>query len=560
MNNTLLNKTVKELREVAKSLGLKGVSRLPKEQLVQAISVAIKNKAQQDTQIVNNIANVHRLADDIANLEAPTTWSRTTGQHDVSLVNRALKKLKATTPMVFGKDARISNEDKLPVVSSKGQKAMMTVGKLLELASQIKEEIKNEDNNRELSEEDIEMLATINNAKKEQQERNEARKNYLKEKRKNDKLLAITEAEEQIQALKVFGDDFFEKFVNLQSIASYMQQRRYKLRTIDNEDNMEYELQKWHIKLKTSIVFTNSSEYKIVNNTPIILAELKKFANLKRLSKQKSKYVTMITKTRYSNKELYDMDVKTLSSMIINSFDTQNLASTENFEKDTEYAKLIENVLIKTGTFDYKEKDSFVNSPEDIADVLLAEQKEISFRSKVAYHNRESAKKDNKLRPATPQQLSMIDNMRFAYYKKHKVFPMLPVQSYAQITSSILASAIIEKYEEYCQDRTTVSYKMAKRLFDRMVKWNVANSSQEVAFIRALRMNYSYEEVYTVLNITYTDMWLVKKYAEANGLKIVEASLKVSKMKKSTRYSATQYYKTLELNQRMSLYNVEDDK
>ena len=545
MNNTLLNKTVKELREVSKSLGLKGVSRLPKEQLVQAISVAIKNKAQQDTQIVNNIANVHRLADDIANLEAPITWTRTTGQHDVSLVNRALNKLKATTPMVFGKDARISNEDKLPVVSSKGQKAMMTVGKLLELASKVKEAdpVVKEDNEK-LSEEDIEMLATINNAKREQQERNEARKNYLKEKRKNDKLLAITEAEEQIQALKVFGDDFFEKFVNLQSIASYMQQRRYKLRTVDNEDNMEYELQKYHV----------------LAHTQIILAELKKFANLKRLSKQKSKYVTMITKTRYSNKELYDMDVKTLSSMIINSFDTQNLASTENFEKDTEYAKLIENVLIKTGTFDYKEKDSFVNSPEDIADVLLAEQKEISFRSKVAYHNRESAKHDNKLRPATPQQLSMIDNMRFAYYKKHKVFPMLPVQSYAQITSSILASAIIEKYEEYCQDRTTVSYKMAKRLFDRMVKWNVANSSQEVAFIRALRMNYSYEEVYTVLNITYTDMWLVKKYAEANGLKIVEASLKVSKMKKSTRYSATQYYKTLELNQRMSLYNVEDDK
>ena len=545
MNNTLLNKTVKELREVAKSLELKGVSRLPKEQLVQAISVAIKNKAQQDTQIVNNIANVHKLANDIANLEAPTTWTRTTGQHDVSLVNRALKKLKATTPMVFGKDARISNEDKLPVVSSKGQKAMMTVGKLLELASKVKEAdpVVKEDNEK-LSKEDIEMLATINNAKKEQQERNEARENYFKEKRKNDKLLAITEAEEQIQALKVFGDDFFEKFVNLQSIASYMQQRRYKLRTVDNEDNMEYELQKYHV----------------LAHTQIILAELKKFANLKRLSKQKSKYVTMITKTRYSNKELYDMDVKTLSSMIINSFDTQNLASTENFEKDTEYAKLIENVLIKTGTFDYKEKDSFVNSPSDIADVLLAEQKEISFRSKVAYHNRESAKHDNKLRPATPQQLSMIDNMRFAYYKKHKVFPMLPVQSYAQITSSVLASAIIEKYEEYCQDRTTVSYKMAKRLFDRMVKWNVANSSQEVAFIRALRMNYSYEEVYTVLNITYTDMWLVKKYAEANGLKIVEASLKVSKMKKSTRYSATQYYKTLELNQRMSLYNVEDDK
>ena len=401
--NTLLNKTVKELRVIAKDLGLVGTSKLKKEPLISVISVAIKNKAQQDAEIVDNIANVHRLADEIANLEAPTTWTRTTGQHDVSLVNRALNKLKATTPMVFGKDARISNEDKLPVVSPKGQKAMMTVGKLLELASKVKEAdpVAKEDNET-LSQEDIEMLATINNAKKEQKERNEVRKEYFKQKRKQDKLNAQEEAEEQIQALRVFGDDFFEKFVNLQSIASYMQQRRYKLRTVGNENNKEYELQKYHV----------------LAHTPIILAELKKFANLKRLSKQKSKYVTMITRTRYSNKELYDMDVKTLSSMIINSFDTQNLASTENFEKDTEYAKLIENVLIKTGTFDYKEKDSFINSPEDIADVLLAEQKEISFRSKVAYHNRESAKKDNNLRPATPQQLSMIDNMRFAYYKK----------------------------------------------------------------------------------------------------------------------------------------------
>ena len=55
-------------------------------------------------------------------------------------------------------------------------------------------------------------------------------------------------------------------------------------------------------------------------------------------------------------------------------------------------------------------------------------------------------------------------------------------------------------------------------------------------------------------------MWLIKKYAEANKLKIVEASLKVANMKESTRYSATQYYRTLELNQRIKLYNVEDDK
>lgn len=529
MNNTLLNKTVKELREVAKSLGLKGVSRLPKEQLVQTISVAIKNKAQQDTQIVNNIANVHRLADDIANLEAPITWTRTTGQHDVSLVNRALKKLKATTPMVFGKDARISNEDKLPVVSSKGQKAMMTVGKLLELASQIKEEIKNEDNNRELSEEDIEMLATIKQAKREQSELNKHKEEYFKLKREREKEERTESAINQLEDKVVYGNDFFEKLVNVTNVACYLQETRYARRF--------------------------DTKYRPVSGQIFKMEQVQALNTLNRVE-----YISNNKYLKYTGAEMYNQDVKTLATLIKNSFDTQNLASNENFEKNTEYAKLIENVLIKTGTFDYKEKDSFVNSPEDIADVLLAEQKEISFRNKVAYHNREIAKHDNKLKPASERQLIMIDNMRFAYYKKHKVFPMLPVQSYAQITSSILASAIIEKYEEYCQDRTTVSYKMAKKLFDRMVKWNIANSSQEVAFIRALRLNYSYEEVYTVLNITYTDMWLVKKYAEDNKLKIVEASLKVANMKESTRYSATQYYRTLELNQRIKLYNVEDDK
>lgn len=531
MNNTLLNnKTVEELRKVAKSLGLKGVSRLRKEPLVQAISVAINNKAQQDTEIVNNIANVHRLADEIANLEAPTTWTRTTGQHDVSLVNRALNKLKATTPMVFGKDARISNEDKLPVVSPKGQKAMMTVGKLLELASKVKEAdpVVKEDNEK-LSKEDIEMLATINNAKREQYELNKARKENFKLKREREKEERRDSAINQLEDKVVYGNDFFEKLVNVTNIANYLQETRFGRRI--------------YVK------------YRPVSGQTFVMEKVKALNTLSRVKKiSKNRYL------KYTDDEMYNQDIKTLAILIKNSFDTQNLASNENFEKNTEYAKLIENVLIKTGTFDYKEKDSFINSPEDIADVLLAEQKEISFRNKVAYHNREIAKSDNKLKPASQKQLNMIDNMRFAYYKKHKVFPMLPVQSYAQITSSILASAIIEKYEKYCLDGNTVTYKMAKKLFDRMVKWNVANSSQEVAFIKALRINYSYEEVYTVLEITYTDMWLIKKYAEANGLKIVEASLKVANMKESTRYSATQYYRTLELNQRMSLYNVEDDK
>ena len=528
--NTLLNKTVKELRVIAKDLKLVGTSKLKKEPLISVISVAIKNKAQQDAEIVDNIANVYRLADEIANLEAPTTWTRTTGQHDVSLVNRALNKLKATTPMVFGKDARISNEDKLPVVSPKGQKAMMTVGKLLELASKVKEAdpVAKEDNET-LSQEDIEMLATIKQAKKEQSELNKYKEEYFKLKREREKEERTESAINQLEDKVVYGNDFFEKLVNVTNVACYLQETRYARRF--------------------------DTKYRPVSGQIFKMEQVKALNTLNRVEKiSNNRYL------KYTGAEMYNQDVKTLATLIKNSFDTQNLASNENFEKNTEYAKLIENVLIKTGTFDYKEKDSFVNSPEDIADVLLAEQKENSFRNKVAYHNREIAKHDNKLKPASERQLIMIDNMRFAYYKKHKVFPMLPVQSYAQITSSVLASAIIEKYEEYCQDRTTVSYKMAKKLFDRMVKWNVANSSQEVAFIRALRINYSYEEVYTVLNITYTDMWLVKKYAEANGLKIVEASLKVANMKESTRYSAVQYYRSLELNQRIKLYNVEDDK
>ena len=530
MTNTLLNKTVKELRTIAKDLGMKGYTRLPKEELINAIINGVKVKAQEQEEIVNNIANVHKLANDIAKLEAPsnTTWTRTTGEHDHTIITRALTKLKAETPVTFNKDTRLNGDDKLPVVSSKGKKSMLTVAKILELASQIKEEVKNEDDNRELSKEDIEMLNTIKQAKIEQTELNKRREEYFKLKREREKEERTESAINQLEDKVIYGNDFFEKLVNITNIANYLQETRFGRRI--------------------------NTKYRPVNGQTFVMEKVKALNTLNRVKK--------ISKNRYlkPSSEIYNQDVETLATLIKNSFDTQNLASNENFEKDTEYAKLIENVLIKTGTFDYKEKDSFVNSPEDIADVLLAEQKEVSFRNKVAYHNREIAKHDNKLKPASEKQLTMIDNMRFAYYKKHKTFPMLPVQSYAQITSSTLASAIIEKYEEYCQDRTTVSYKMAKRLFDRMVKWNVANSSQEVAFIKALRINYSYEEVYTVLNITYTDMWLIKKYAEANKLKIVEASLKVANMKESTRYSAVQYYRSLELNQRIKLYNVEDDK
>ena len=530
MTNTLLNKTVKELRTIAKDLGMKGYTRLPKEELINAIINGVKVKAQEQEEIVNNIANVHKLANDIAKLEAPsnTTWTRTTGEHDHTIITRALTKLIAETPVTFNKDTILNGDDKLPVVSSKGKKSMLTVAKILELASQIKEEVKNEDDNRELSKEDIEMLNTIKQAKIEQAELNKQREEYFKLKREQEKQERTESARNQLKDKVIYGDDFFEKLVNVTNVACYLQETRYARRF--------------------------DTKYRPVSGQIFIMEEVQALNTLNRVKKiSNNRYL------KYTGAELYNQDIKTLAILIKNSFDTQNLASNENFEKNTEYAKLIENVLIKTNTFDYKEKDSFVNSPEDIADVLLAEQKENSFRNKVAYHNREIAKRDNKLKPASERQLTMIDNMRFAYYKKHKTFPMLPVQSYAQITSSVLASAIIEKYEEYCQEQV-VTHKMAKKLFDRMVKWNIANSTQEVAFVRNLRINYSFEEVKTVLNITYTDMWLIKKYAEANKLKIVEASLKVANMKESTRYSAVQYYRSLELNQRIKLYNVEDDK
>ena len=188
MTNTLLNKTVKELRTIAKDLGMKGYTRLPKEELINAIINGVKVKAQEQEEIVNNIANVHKLANDIAKLEAPsnTTWTRTTGEHDHTIITRALTKLKAETPVTFNKDTRLNGDDKLPVISSNDKKSMMTVAKLLELASQIKEEVKNEDDNRELSKEDIEMLNTIKQAKIEQTELNKRREEYFKLKRERE--------------------------------------------------------------------------------------------------------------------------------------------------------------------------------------------------------------------------------------------------------------------------------------------------------------------------------------------------------------------------------------
>ena len=104
MNSTLLNnKTVKELREVAKELGLKGVSRLTKADMIQAIL----NKVAEQTEIVNNIAEVHKLAKNIIEQEAPTTWTRQTGEHDTCIITRALAKLNATSPLTLSKGSHV---------------------------------------------------------------------------------------------------------------------------------------------------------------------------------------------------------------------------------------------------------------------------------------------------------------------------------------------------------------------------------------------------------------------------------------------------------------------
>ena len=85
MNSTLLNtKKVEELRVIAKDLGLKGVSRFKKSDMIQAIL----NKASEQVEIVNNIAEVHKLAKDIEIQEIPM-WTKTKGEYDTCLITRA---------------------------------------------------------------------------------------------------------------------------------------------------------------------------------------------------------------------------------------------------------------------------------------------------------------------------------------------------------------------------------------------------------------------------------------------------------------------------------------
>ena len=528
MNSTLLNtKKVEELRVIAKELGLKGVSRFKKSDMIQAIL----DKASEQVEIVNNIAEVHKLAKDIETQEIPM-WTKTKGEYDTCLVTRALTKLNATTPMTFAKDSRISSEDKVPVIAKNGKKALMTVSNIFKLSSKIKEEATMETTKQsDLSQEDLEMLNKIQKDKDEMKQRNEDRAEYFRIKREAEREEMKLQAEIDLEFKDLKGLEFFEKLVRLQNIAKYLQETRYERRFTRKFTPIE----------GASYDFSKALTTRVKNFKKVI--KRNKFLNL-------------------TFTEAYNKDVNTLGEIIKISFDTQELASNENFEKNTEFVKLIDNVLIKTGVFDYKLKDSEINTPYEIADVLLAEQVDIAYNNKCAYHVRESAKNENNLRVPSKKQLDLIMNMVWKYRKVNGgASPKMPVTSLSQITSSVLATAILEKYAYYVDMKVDMpTLKQAELLFNRFVKWNVANSQMRNAFISKVMLELSFEQASQLIEVTYTDMWLITRYAKDNNLKIFEASFKVANMQKSTRSSAVQYYQQKEFRQRMSLYNLEDDK
>lgn len=527
MNNTLSNKTVKELRVIAKELGLTGVSRLKKDEMIQAI----KNKVAEQVEIVNNMAELNKLAKEIAEQEVPM-WNRTAGDYDTCLVTRALTKLNATTPVSFARDSRISKDDKLPVIAPNGKKSFMLVSKIFELSSKIKEESAMQtEKQSNLSQEDLEMLNKISNAKEEVKKHNEDKAEYFRTKRIADREAMVEQAIEDIQVGDISNLEFFEKLVRLQNIAKYLQETRFERRYARKFSPIE----------GASYDFSNISTKRVKNFKKVL---------------KRNKFLKL------TFTEAYNRDVNMLGEIIKKSFDTQELASNENFEKNTEFVKLIDNVLIKAGVFDYKLKDSEINTPFQVADILLAEQVDIAYNNKCAYHVKESAKVENNLKVPSKKQLDLIMNMVWKYRKVNGgASPKMPVASLSQITSSVLATAILEKYAYYVDMKVDMpTFKQAELLFNRFVKWNVANSQMRNAFISKVMLELSFEQARQLIEVTYTDMWLITRYAKDNNLKIFEASFKVAKMKKSTRSSATQYYQQIEFRQRMSLYNLEDDK
>ena len=529
MNNTLLKETLSNLGNIAyrSTKGERDYLAIAKE---LKISIKGLKKAQAYDLIKEEIER--RLTVKEISKALTYTWKKKSGAYGLSQVKFWLNKIKATTPMEFNDDSRFDLTDKLPVIRGT-QKATITIEKLISYANKIKEEstMQNNTTKQPLSQEDREMLNKIANAKEETRRYNESKKEYFKAKRKADREAMLEQAQQDIENENISNLEFFEKLVRLQNIAKYLQETRYERRCCRKFNPIEGKTYDFS-KAKTERV----KEFK------------------KHIKRNKIVKITF--------NEMYNEDVNTLGNIIKNSFDTQELASKENFEKNTEFVKLIDNVLIKAGVFDYKVKDSEINTPYEVADVLLAEQIDIAYNNKCAYHVRESAKEENNLKAPSKKQLDLIMNVVWKYRKVNGgASPKMPVSSLSQITSSVLASAILEKYAYYVDLKVDMpTLNQAEKLFDRFVRWNVANSQMRNAFISKVMLELSFQQAKTLIEITYTDMWLITRYAKDNGIKIFEACFKVANMQQSTRSSAVQYYQQLEFRQRMSLYNLEDDK
>lgn len=542
MNNTLLNnKTIKELREVAKELGLKGVSRLTKEDMIQAIL----GKITEQNEIVNNIAEVHKLAKDIVEQESTGVWKKMKGEYACEIIMRNIAKLGATTPVAYAKDSRLDRDD-FVYIKLNGKNIKTTVANLMFKASKVNEEESVKAKQQTIAynnEREKEILAELNAEAKARQEAKE----------------------EAIELQKSAKDR--EKEVMEQMVEEICENQA--LTTKDNEDKLA------QLTLVAELFFTQILDTINKQNATYgkAYAELIEAKNSKDkdLIKLVSEKLNVITKNKKSFVTLVNEKAEILSCIIDNSFSKDDLVTKDNFEKRTEFDALIDAVLIRSDMFDYKVKDEFTSSLE-VADFLLAEARHINIVRDLNYHARmiktdepfavkttQDGKEYQALYQVTENQLKKIAKIRMNYYRTHKNFPALPVEKLEDITSSTLANAIIKKYMEYAEMDAPISDNQAEYLFNLFCKWGLGTEDNRLAFIRNAKLNYSTKQASTIYEISKTDMWLCKMYKEDKKLSIMDACLELASFTEQTRVLLKRKYTNKFDNYRMKLFNVEDE-
>ena len=128
--NTLLNKTVKELKVIAKDLGIVGLSKLrKKEQLVSAIIEAKKEDDKANNELSNKITKALSY-----------NWTKTSGTYSVNEIERALKTLNRTLNMNVTNESRFDSEDKIVVCKPDGTIAKAVVGAMFKAIEKIEPE------------------------------------------------------------------------------------------------------------------------------------------------------------------------------------------------------------------------------------------------------------------------------------------------------------------------------------------------------------------------------------------------------------------------------------